>query len=431
MRDAVFDELVTVYGVAERLVEASEMTLGVEHGVGRAQVLERCFHELGRESTAPLVGSSENPPEAWGVGVAQDSEGCGDTDSIGEPDVFGARIEISAVDVEIHAGLLHHEDLGTDRQQVIELTGREIGTGDNEHRLNLERSNPRRWAVRQMFMPFGCNDGSMENFAVNGDIQLAWDRQGAGQPLLLINGLGSPRIAFEQGFVDLLVGAGFEVVRFDNRDVGHSSRATAPYALADQAADAVAVLDAAGWPRAHVFGQSMGGMIAQTVAVVAPARVITLTSLMSTTGNRTVGRPTAEALESLLVSPPADPEGWLANRLVTEKIWCSPAHWDPTWVEAKGRAMIAHGVDPAGSVRQFRAVVAGGERDADLAALEMPTLVLHGSADTLVDPSGGRHTAELISDSRHVEIDGMGHDLAPAFWSRIVAELSGFVAENS
>ena len=169
--------------------------------------------------------------------------------------------------------------------------------------------------------------------------------------LLLINGLGSPMVSYEQGFLDEFTARGFSVVRFDNRDVGKSPRHPEGYEVADMVEDAIEVLDAAGWETAHVFGQSMGGMIAQQLTVEAPHRVLSLTSLMSATGNPGFGRPTDEARTALLNPAPTDPDGWLAHRLETEKIWCSPDLWDPAWVEAKARLMLDHGVDPAGSER--------------------------------------------------------------------------------
>lgn len=245
--------------------------------------------------------------------------------------------------------------------------------------------------------------------------------------LLLINGLGSPMVAFEQGFVDEFASRGYSVVRFDNRDVGRSPRHPEGYELADMVEDAIEVLDAAGWASAHLLGQSMGGMIAQQLTVEAPQRVQSLTSLMSATGNPAFGRSSADVRTALLTPAPADPEEWLAHRLETEQLWCSPGEWDPAWVESKARAMIAHGVDPAGSIRQYRAVAAAGNRDEALASIATPTLVLHGSADTLITPTGGQHTADAIHGARYVEIEGLGHDLPPAYWTVIAGEVHTFI----
>lgn len=246
--------------------------------------------------------------------------------------------------------------------------------------------------------------------------------------ILLINGLGSPMVSYEQGFLDELTDRGYSVIRFDNRDVGQSPRHPEGYDLADMVEDTIEVLDAAGWSSAHVFGQSMGGMIAQQLTIDAPNRVSSLTSLMSGTGNPGFGRSTEEAKVALLTPAPADPEGWLANRLETEKLWCSPEHWDPAWVESKARAMLAHGVDPAGAARQYRAAAGGGNRDEALGLVTTPTLVLHGSADTLITPSGGQHTAEVIPGARYVEIEGMGHDLPPGLWGRLATEADTFIS---
>lgn len=277
----------------------------------------------------------------------------------------------------------------------------------------------------------------MINVARNGAVELAWTVDGpdGGTPLLLVNGLGSPHVAYEPGFVAALTGRGFRVVRFDNRDVGRSSRCplppgtpadAVPYTIADLAADALAVLDAVAWARAHVFGQSMGGMIAQQVAITAPERVASLTSLMSSTGERGVSRPTPDVMAALTESAPGDRDGWLAHRVRTERLWASPALWDEAWVRAKGAALYDYGVDPQGTARQYRAVAAAPSRDPELARLTVPTLVIHGSADTLVTPEAGRHTAEVIPGARYVEIEGMGHDLPPGWWDRLATELASF-----
>ncbi len=279
----------------------------------------------------------------------------------------------------------------------------------------------------------------MMNVARNGAVELAWTVDGPddGAPLLLVNGLGSPHVAYEPGFVAALTGRGFRVVRFDNRDVGRSSRCprpsgapadAPPYTITDMAADALAVLDAVGWPRTHLFGQSMGGMIAQQVAITAPERLASLTSLMSATGERGVSRPSAEVMAALTESAPADRDGWLAHRVRTERLWASPALWDEAWVLAKGATLYDYGVDPRGTARQYRAVAAAPGRDAALARLAVPTLVIHGSADTLVTPGAGRHTAEVIPGARYVEIEGMGHDLPPGWWDRLATELATFTA---
>ena len=260
-------------------------------------------------------------------------------------------------------------------------------------------------------------------------VRLAWERFGGdGVPLLLINGLGSPSVAFEAGFIRELLDRDCSVVRFDNRDTGRSDRCPDhAYSLAEMAADAVAVMDAAGWETAHVLGQSMGGMIAQQVVVDHPERVDSLISFMATTGNPAVGRPSTDAIRALLIEQPADHDGWLGHRVETERIWASPDHWDPDWVRAKGRAMYEHGVDPRGTVRQFRAIASSGNRDEALGGLSLPVLVLHGTADTLITPSGGEHTAAVIPGATFVAVDGLGHDLPPPRWAEIAGLITRFV----
>ncbi|MGH1491606.1 MAG: alpha/beta fold hydrolase [Acidimicrobiales bacterium] len=277
--------------------------------------------------------------------------------------------------------------------------------------------------------------------AHNGAVELYWTVQhpvAGSQPdskrLLLISGLGSPLVAFEPEFVAELCAAGFSVARFDNRDVGKSSRiegpstGSPPYSIDDMASDAVAVLDAIGWASAHVFGQSMGGMIAQQLAITHPARLQSLIAVMTASGERGFGKATEEAAAALLRPAPGDADGWLEHRLETEQIWASPQHWSPEWVRKKGRSMIEHGVDSKGAIRQYRAIASAGSRDQQLATISAPTLVLHGSADTLIQPDGGRHLAEVIPGASYVEIEGMGHDLPPALWGRIVSEVEQFLA---
>lgn len=276
----------------------------------------------------------------------------------------------------------------------------------------------------------------------NDSVRLYWTltdpTDGPGEPLLLVNGLGSPLVAYEPGLVSQLVDRGFSVLRYDNRDVGRSDRTKPPedgkrpgYTVVDMAADGVAVLDAAGWETAHVFGMSMGGMIVQQMAIDHPGRLRTMTSLMSTTGERGYGAPSEDAYPALIKPAPRDREGWLDNRVHTEKIWASPASWDPKATRAKGERLFDYGIDVDGTGRQFRAIMASGSRDAALSEVNVPTLVIHGSADTLIDPSGGRHTADVIPDAAYVELDGFGHDLPPDFWPVLAEHVAQHVAAHS
>ncbi|MEZ5340197.1 MAG: alpha/beta hydrolase [Acidimicrobiales bacterium] len=269
--------------------------------------------------------------------------------------------------------------------------------------------------------------------AQNGAVELAWEQWGAGgAPLLLVNGLGSPMVSYELGFIALLVDAGFAVVRFDNRDTGRSTRCEGVrYDLGDMAADALAVLDAVGWDTAHVLGQSMGGMIVQTLAIEAPERLRSVTSFMSATGNPAFGAPSGDALGALTEVPPLDRDGWIESRLRTEKFWSSAVIDDPTWNRRKAELLYDYGIDTAGTGRQYNAVRASGDREAGLREVDLPFLVLHGSVDGLINPTGGQRTAELVPGARYVEINGMGHDLPPNFWPSIADEVIGFVRSVS
>ena len=269
-----------------------------------------------------------------------------------------------------------------------------------------------------------------DNWATNGDIRLRWERFGdetGAVPLLLVNGLSSPMVAYEIGFIDQLVNRGFDVVRFDNRDAGLSTSTEGGYLLTDMAADAFAVMDEVGWDRAHVFGMSMGGMIVQQLGIDHADRLLSITSVMSNTGNGQYGRSTEEARVQLMTPSPPDREGWLAQRVVSEKVWASPAEWTIEKSRAKGELLYDYGVQPGQVVHQYEAVMATGNREEALANVAVPTLVLHGSADTLITPSGGERTAEIMPNARYIELDGMGHDLPAAYWPAIADHVSTLV----
>jgi pimeloyl-ACP methyl ester carboxylesterase len=264
--------------------------------------------------------------------------------------------------------------------------------------------------------------------------------------MLLVMGLGSQMIHWPDDFCAALAGRGYQVVRFDNRDMGKSTwfdggdtpgvRAAigggdvaVPYVLADMADDAVGLLDHLGVDRAHVCGVSMGGMIAQTIAIRHPRRVASLTSVMSTTGDPDVGTPTSEAMSALMAPPAATREAYQDAVVHHAHVWGSPGLFDAERLrETAGRAWD-RGYHPEGTARQLVAVVSSGSRSADLAGLSVPTLVIHGTADTLVQPSGGERTAEVIPDAKLLVVEGMGHDLPPALWPQMIDAVAGHAAE--
>ncbi|GAC1545371.1 MAG: alpha/beta hydrolase [Acidimicrobiales bacterium] len=271
------------------------------------------------------------------------------------------------------------------------------------------------------------------SIARNGDVEIFYESFGdPAQPaLILINGLGSQCINYADDWCELFVAAGFRVVRFDNRDVGLSSKLDGvDYRLADMAADTIAVLDAAGIDRAHVMGLSMGGMIVQRLAIDHPDRLLTVTSVMSRTGEAGFGDSAPEALAFLTAPPAASRDAYIDNHVAALHVYGSKPEWlDDDAARARAAAAYDRCFHPSGVGRQMAAIVGDGSRDAELATVRLPTLVMHGSRDTLIEPSGGRHTAAVIPGARYVEIDGMGHDYPPAVWETWVSAWSSFVRE--
>ena len=221
---------------------------------------------------------------------------------------------------------------------------------------------------------------------------------------------------------------GFQVVRFDNRDVGLSTKLDGmDYSLVDMADDAVAVLNAVGVDRAHVMGCSMGGMIVQRLAIDHADRLHSVTSVMSRPGEPGYGDSSEAALAFLMAPPAESRSAYIDNQVAALRVYGSKPEWlDEDAIRARAAAAYDRCFCPAGIVRQMRAVMHDGSRSEELAKVDLPVLVIHGSRDTLIDPSGGRRTAELIPGARYVEIDGMGHDYPPPVWPEWVAVWSEF-----
>jgi pimeloyl-ACP methyl ester carboxylesterase len=261
-------------------------------------------------------------------------------------------------------------------------------------------------------------------------------------PLLMVSGFGAQLVAWPREFCERLATGGRFVISYDNRDCGLSSkldgvavdmdqiraaiaagetaraRSLAPYTLSDMAGDGLGLLDALGIDRAHVLGASMGGMIAQTIAIENPARLLTLTSMMSNTGESEYGQSSPEAIRALLMPTPSERAAYI-DASERALIWRSRR-----WPDVAGvRAVAAESYDrcyyPEGSGRQLAAMVASGSRAAGLRALHVPTLVIHGLDDTLVAPSGGERTAELIPDAQLMLVPDMGHDRPQPLWPQL------------
>jgi pimeloyl-ACP methyl ester carboxylesterase len=271
-------------------------------------------------------------------------------------------------------------------------------------------------------------------------IEIAYDTFGApeGRPLLLIMGLGSQMIHWDEEFCALLADGGHHVIRFDNRDVGESTHfhdagapafgGDAPYLLGDMADDAAGLLDALGLGSAHVVGVSMGGMIAQAMAIRHPDRVRSLTSIMSTPSPQAA--PPTEAAMAALMSPPSpDRETAIARALETWKVIGSPGYpLDTGRIARLAGLSYDRAYDPAGVARQLAAITASGDRAPLLKELSVPTLVLHGEQDQLVPLPGGIATADAVPGARLVTYPGMGHDLPRPLWPEFAAEIGGLTA---
>jgi len=245
-------------------------------------------------------------------------------------------------------------------------------------------------------------------------------------PLLLVSGLGSQLVGWDEDFCRLLADHGFHVIRFDNRDSGLSTWTEVEYRLEDMAADAVGLLDALGIPAAHIVGASMGGFIAQLVTLNHPEHVLTLTSIMSGPNGEDQVRPTDEATAVLMAPAPETRQEQIALGLWAKQKLLGPAdQFDEGYEAARIARAIDRAYHPAGFVRQLQAIMAAKGRLSRLAAVRVPTLVIHGTDDILVPVENGRNVAAAIPRARLIEIEGMGHDVPKRVW----AQVAGAIAE--
>jgi len=261
-------------------------------------------------------------------------------------------------------------------------------------------------------------------------------------PMLLIMGLGAQMVLWDDLFCAELAARGFRVIRFDNRDIGRSSKfsggkritplellklrffnipVAAPYRLPDMAKDAVALMDALSIPSAHLVGASMGGMIAQEVAISFPQRLRSLTSIMSTTGNPKIPPPTREAAMLLMRPTPSTKEEFFARFTQTWKfLRVGKFPLDEARDLIRAERIFERGLHYDGSARQLRAILASGSRKQRLQAVTAPTLVIHGTVDPLVHPFGGKDTAASIPGARLMMVEGMGHALPIEMWPEVI-----------
>jgi pimeloyl-ACP methyl ester carboxylesterase len=277
-----------------------------------------------------------------------------------------------------------------------------------------------------------------------GDLEIAYETFGdAGDPpVLLVMGLATQMIGWPDKFCAGLADRGYFVIRFDNRDIGLSTHlysagvpdiltvlggdsSSVAYGLADLADDTVGLLDALGLESVHPVGASMGGMITQLVAVRHPSRVRSLTSIMSTTGDPSVGGPSEAAMALLLAPAARDREAAVQRVIDTYRVIGSPGfEFDESSVRDRAALSFDRAYDPAGVARQLAAILTTPDRTRDLKGVSVPTLVIHGADDALVNVSGGRATAAAVPGAELLVVEGMGHDLPRAMWPEITDRIA-------
>jgi len=291
----------------------------------------------------------------------------------------------------------------------------------------------------------------MPNVTANG-IAIEYEEFGdrRGRPLLLIMGLGAQMILWHEEFCRQLAARGHRVIRFDNRDVGKSTwmdhlgvpdmmaivgatllrkPISAPYLLRDMAGDAMGLLSALGIDSGHIVGASMGGMIAQSVAIEFPSRTRTLTSIMSSTGNPKLPPPQPSAMSALLAPPPTNRAESIERGVTVFRAIGSPGFpFDEAGIRERAALSFDRGINPGGVIRQMAAILASGSRTEALRSVRVPTLVIHGKDDPLVPLAGGEDTAAAVPGAELLVIDGMGHDMPRAVWPRMVDAISALTA---
>ena len=292
----------------------------------------------------------------------------------------------------------------------------------------------------------------MTRAKISPTIELEYDTFGdSNNPaLLLIMGYTAQMVAWEDELCRMFAANNLFVIRFDNRDCGLSTKfdgvqvdvnaviaaalmedpiPPVPYTLSHMSSDAVGLLDYLRIERAHVLGASMGGMIAQVMTIEHPTRVRTLTSVMSMSGEPEYGQSAPEAMNALLSVPPSDRDGYIAHAPVYQAFHSKKYRSDENSKRAAARD-FDRCFYPQGAPRQLAAIYATGRRTEQLRAVKTPTLVIHGKDDTLITPSGGERTAELIPNAKFVLLDDMGHDLPQPLWGNLVKIVSEFVSTN-
>ena len=277
-----------------------------------------------------------------------------------------------------------------------------------------------------------------EQFAEVGPVTLCYETFGepTDPAILLVMGLGTQMVAWSEDFCRMLVDRGFFVIRYDNRDVGKSSSMRGrpitfrqlvtkrvkkpPYTLGEMADDAIGLLDHLNIDKAHIVGASMGGMIAQHLAFRYPGRVLSVTSIMSTTGGRFVGQPKMAVIPLFLGRPSGGREDYIERAVKLFRAIGSKKAFDEDYVRESVALSWDRGINAAGYGRQLAAITADGNRAKRLGRITAPTLVIHGKDDRLISPSGGKATAKAIKGAKLLMVDDMGHDLPRLVWPKLI-----------
>lgn len=266
-------------------------------------------------------------------------------------------------------------------------------------------------------------------------------------PLLMVMGLGCQLVWWHPEFVQSFVDRGFFVVIFDNRDVGLSTKidthidllasvagylqghpVEAPYHLSDMAADAWGLCDALGLERVNLLGGSMGGMIVQEMAISRPERVLSLTSIMSTTGDPDAGQPTPEAIAVLLDPSPTEREAYIEKSLENGRFLAGPVWFDEDWIRERSARQFDRCFHPDGVTAQLLAIATSPSRSEGLRGIDVPALVVHGDIDPLVTFSGGERTAECLRGSEFLPLEDMGHDIPRHYWGTVIEHVTSLAA---
>jgi pimeloyl-ACP methyl ester carboxylesterase len=298
--------------------------------------------------------------------------------------------------------------------------------------------------------PDGGEDAPMR--APSNGIELEYEMFGDPDDptLLLVHGLGAQLISWHVDLCASFVDRGFHVVRFDNRDVGLSTKAEdwgvdavaalataigggaieAPYRLADMADDAWGLLDHLGVERAHLFGASMGGMIVQQMAIARPERVASLTSHESTTGDPDVGLPSEVALRSMAEPVATERTAYIEQAVRNSLMLCGPTHFDEPWARRRAELSYDRAFYPVGVVRQLLAILASPSRSDALRGIDLPALVVHGEIDPLIDISGGERIAECLR-APLLRLTDVGHDLPSYYWTTVVERITAMAASTA